>query len=280
MSIAISTSRRSFLGAASAGLAAVVFGRPLFATAKTRSVLQAVELNHLSLDLANVERAEEFYKTLFGLTPVDHGRGSDRFMHFQQGFLNMRHANDSGMNHFCLSVKDFDPNSVFAMLDLAETNPFRMGGRNLHCYDPNDFNVQVQEERHGWGRINGSQLTYADRGTFKTVRLHHVSLKVKDLAESRRFYEEMFGLEQVGDTTSKTRSLMAVGPAAYLELTESGIPGMDHYCYAVEGFDAEKLPEELRRLTGHEVKVTDGVARITDPNGISVEITSPGKKLT
>ncbi|MEM9365303.1 MAG: VOC family protein [Planctomycetota bacterium] len=61
------------------------------------------------MNLEKSERAEIFYRTVFGMTPVDHGRrGNDRFLHFQEGFLNMRPSNESSINHFCFAVEDFD----------------------------------------------------------------------------------------------------------------------------------------------------------------------------
>ena len=163
-----SHTRRRFLGKLCGGASALAIAPDLLAADKPRPVFVATELNHLSLDITRMARSEEFYQVVFGLTPVAHGgRGGDKFMHFRQGFLNMRPADRAGMNHFCFSIQDYDPNYAFQMLEFADTRPFRMGGRNLHCYDPDGLNVQVQEERHGWGRIRESQLTNAEQGKFK-----------------------------------------------------------------------------------------------------------------
>lgn len=274
--------RRSFLQASAAMTALGCCSSPILAAdnPKPKHIFEAVELNHLSLDVKMPERSREFYRIVFGLTAVSHGRGGgDTFMHFAQGFLNMRPANHAGMNHFCFSIKDFDGDVVYQMLDLAATEPFRMGGRNLHCYDPDRLNVQVQEERHGWGRINGSQLTDADKGLFKTVRIHHVSLDVTDLKASTDFYREVFGLPLISGNDQ--RVLLGVGPSAYLELQPAEKAGMNHFCYAVENFAAGKLPADLKDwVTGEISEPEPGVIRFKDPQSTVVEVTSPDHKMS
>ena len=82
---------------------------------KPRPIFVATELNHLSLDITRFARSEEFYQAVFGLTPVAHGgRGGDKFMHFQQGFLNMRPADHAGMNHFLFQHPGLRPELRFS----------------------------------------------------------------------------------------------------------------------------------------------------------------------
>lgn len=249
---------------------------------KDKGIFRAVELNHLALDVPVLERSEEFYRIVFGLTTVSHGRGGgEKFMHFQQGFMNMRTAGEAGMNHFCFSIQNFNGEAVYRRLDQEKTEPFRMGGRNLHCYDPDRLNVQVQEEKHGWGRINGSQLTEADKGLFKTVRLHHVSVNVTNLKASQEFYQRIFGLPLLSEKTTPQRVLLGVGPSAYLELHQSSKAGLNHFCFAVENLDSESVPAELKRwVTGEISRPEPGVIRFQDPQGIIVEVASLDYKMT
>ena len=269
-------SSRSVQAVVIAALGALGFGSAVGAdeTRKPRSLLESIELNHLSLNLEKVERAETFYRTVFGMTPVDHGRrGNDRFLHFQEGFLNMRPSSESSINHFCFSIKDYEPNVVYQMVELLETDPFFMGP-SVHCYDPDRFNVQIQEGRHGWGRINGAQLTDADKGLFKTVRIHHLSFNVTDVKESVSFYAEVFGA--VPQSASANRALMKVGENSFLELLKSDRAGINHYCFAVEDFDAETAKKELDLHVPGEISSPEtGVLRLADPNGILLEVTSP-----
>ena len=169
----VCTSRRAFLQSTAA---LGVFGLSALSAIgeeprKAKSVFEAVELNHISLDVTRSERSREFYQALFGMTPVSHGRGGGAaFLHFEEGFLNLRPTDTAGMNHFCLSIKEFNVNSAYTMLNVLDLKPWVQGGGNLlHVYDPDGINVQVQETGHGWRRTR-NQLTYADKGIFATVR--------------------------------------------------------------------------------------------------------------
>lgn len=243
-----------------------------------KPVFDSVELNHLSLNIEKVERAETFYRTVFGMTPVDHGRrGNDRFLHFQEGFLNMRPSDKASINHYCFSIKKYEPDTVFQMADLIETEPFFMG-RSVHCYDPDRFNVQIQEARHGWGRIRGNQLTDADKGIFRTVRIHHLSFNVTDVKESNSFYMEVFGAKPVSEKPG--RALLAVGPNSFLELVKSETAGINHYCFAVEDFDPDTAKKDLEgHVRGKITSPEEGLLRFADPNDIPLEITSPEHRM-
>ena len=238
-----------------------------------KPVFESVELNHLSLNLEKIERAETFYRTVFGMTPVSHGRrGNDRFLHFQQGFLNMRPSDESSINHYCVSIEKYEPNVVFQLAEVIETEPYFMG-RSVHCFDPDRFNVQIEEAKHGWGRIGGDQLTDADRGLFRTVRIHHLSFNVTDLPESQSFYQEVFGAVDVSCTDQ--RALLKIGPNSFLELLKSDRAGLNHYCFAVADFDEKSAADKLDgSVHGDITSPEKGVLRFTDPNGIPVEITS------
>lgn len=277
------------------GLSFVVLGgmialwRPTFAQGEdasgqepnagaSQAVFQSVELNHLSLNLEKSERAEIFYRTVFGMTPIDHGRrGNDRFLHFQQGFLNMRPASESSINHFCFSIRNYEPDAVFRLAELIDTQPFFMG-RSVHCFDPDRFNIQIQEAEHGWGRIQATQLADAANSVFKTVRIHHLSFNVTDLDESHGFYNEVFNTQTVSATTD--RVLMRVGDHAFLELLKSDVPGINHYCFAVEDFDATRARTALEGHVHGEITMPEeGFLRFDDPNGIPMEITSPDQMM-
>lgn len=266
------TNRREFIwGAAAIGLAST--SRRLWAANKAKSVFEAVELNHISLDVTHMERSREFYQSVFGMTPISHGRGGGAsFLHFAEGFLNLRPADSAGMNHFCLSIKDFDVASVYTMLNALDLEPWVQGGGNLlHVRDPDGINVQVQEARHGWGRT-GNQLSNADKGTFSAVRLHHVSLNVTDVARSRSFYEEMFGLRPVGDTQDGNLCTLAVGQSL-VELRKAEKAGMHHYCYAVKDYDPQAVSKQLPRAT---IKRSGGDEEVTlrDPQDLVVELSA------
>jgi catechol 2,3-dioxygenase-like lactoylglutathione lyase family enzyme len=277
--LADGTSRRAFLGASIAGIAGAFASSHMFAETPKPSVFNATELNHVSLDITHPERSLEFYQSLFGMTPVQHGRGSDNFLHFEKGFLNLRQADTAGMNHFCLSIRDFDAEYAYGLMRLMELEPFLRGGGNLlHVNDPDGINVQVQEEGHGWRRTSGD-LANADKGTFHTVRLHHVSLNVTNIARSRDFYVEMFGLKVVEDGDSDSHCLLQVGDAGFVELNRAEKPGMKNYGYAIKDFDLDKATEQLKKFgVANANKLKTNSVEFQDPQNILVQLTSEGSQ--
>jgi catechol 2,3-dioxygenase-like lactoylglutathione lyase family enzyme len=68
--------------------------------------------------------------------------------------------------------------------------------------------------------------------------LDHLILKVNDLAESLRFYQEILGFAAEG--TDGPFTIVRVGPDCQLQLAPWGTPGFEHYAFAVsrEQFDA------------------------------------------
>jgi catechol 2,3-dioxygenase-like lactoylglutathione lyase family enzyme len=275
--------RRGFLGTVgAAGLLACTSIRTMAQERKKpKSTFQAVELNHVSLDVTRVERSGEFYQTVFGMTPFTHGRGARAsFLHFKEGFLNLRSAESAGLNHFCLSIEEFDVDSVYKVLSAMELKPWvQGGGRLLHVYDPDGINVQIQETGHGWQRTR-NQLTNADKGTFATVRLHHLTLNVTDVARSCDFYREMFGLHPVAVDEGGERCILGVGQS-FLELRKAENPGMHHHCYAITDFDASSAAGDLAKAN---IKVIDsdetGSLAFHDPQDLLLHVRSADRGLS
>jgi len=240
-----------------------------------KSVFQAVEFNHISLDTTVPERASEFYQTHFGMTPVAHGRdGGDSFLHFHSGFLNLRPAGTAGLNHFCLGLEEFNVDAFYTMLAAMDLDPVVRGGGNLlHVNDPDGINVQLQEIAHGYGRTR-DQLDNADNGTLTAVELRSICLGVTDVARSRDFYHEMFGLQVVEGADSTDRCVLAVGKS-FVELRKADEPGMIHYGYAVSGANVESLATDLGNAGVDVVASGDeNVTAIHDSEQLTVRISS------
>jgi len=244
---------------------------------KTESVFRAVELNHISLDTAVPERASEFYQMHFGMTPISHGRGGRAaFLHFDKGFLNLRRAEKSGLNHFCLGVKDFDIEKFQTVLSDLDLDPVVRGrGRLLHINDPDGIDVQIQEIAHGYGRTR-NQLTNAEKGTLRAVQLKSLCLGVTDVRRSRDFYNRMFGLRAADGEGSRERCVLKVGDS-FLELREADQPGMLHYGYAVSNSEPDSIRSKLgdggvSLMTGNE----SGVIALRDADQIVVHVNEQG----
>ena len=101
--------------------------------------------------------------------------------------------------------------------------------------------------------------------------MNHVALNVTDVHRSRAFYQKHFGLPVVRE--SENVCFLDLGPH-FLALFQSGTAGMDHYCIAIEGYEAGAAVEALKS-EGLKTRRTGNRVYFQDPDGIEVQV-SPG----
>jgi Glyoxalase/Bleomycin resistance protein/Dioxygenase superfamily len=86
--------------------------------------------------------------------------------------------------------------------------------------------------------------TPAAQSTFQGVGLNHIAIGVTNIQRSRDFYQKHFGLpilRQGEDNCS-----LGLGKD-FLTLFKNEKPGLDHYCIAIQNFQADAVVEELVR---------------------------------
>ncbi len=112
-------------------------------------------------------------------------------------------------------------------------------------------------------------------------RLDHINMMVKNLEESRKFYDDLFGLKLKKEGESRGRKYMIIGAPGSFYLcmyeTLTGEPnGLNHF-----GLHVGDLKNWESRLKELNVKILyDGVVEfeassslyIVDPNGYEVEL--------
>lgn len=109
-----------------------------------------------------------------------------------------------------------------------------------------------------------------ESATFQAKRLDHIALNVTDVARSRDFYAQHLGLEP--RRQGERNCFMAPADSEFiLALFQSEQPGMNHYCYGIDDYDAEAVVEKLiaarlaPRREGNRVY-------FPDPDGITVQL--------
>ena len=106
--------------------------------------------------------------------------------------------------------------------------------------------------------------------TFQGVSLNHVALSVTDIGRSREFYQEHFGLPLVRE--SESSCFLDLGPH-FLALFRSPSAGLNHYCIAIEGYDAAAAVETLRSR-GLKSRRAGNRVYFRDPDGLEVQVSS------
>jgi catechol 2,3-dioxygenase-like lactoylglutathione lyase family enzyme len=114
---------------------------------KPDSILHAVDVNHVALEVSDVGRSVEWYQALMGLNVVRRGPAS-AFLGLGGNFLALfQREVGGGADHFCFSVEDYEPEAVGAKLAKHGIESTRREDR-IYFKDLNGLTVQVSDERH------------------------------------------------------------------------------------------------------------------------------------
>jgi catechol 2,3-dioxygenase-like lactoylglutathione lyase family enzyme len=111
----------------------------------------------------------------------------------------------------------------------------------------------------------------AEASTFKSRGLNHIALRVTDIGRSRDFYMRHFGVEVLRQGPSNC--FLGVGGNNFVALFRSDTPGMDHYCYTIEGYDPDAAVETLK-AAGFIPRRAEDRVYFDDPDGLEVQIAS------
>ena len=108
-----------------------------------------------------------------------------------------------------------------------------------------------------------------DSPTFKTVGLNHIALDVTDVGGSRDFYKAHLGMKVLDESASNC--FMSCGPDNFVALFRSDEPGMNHYCYTIDDYDADRVAETLQSA-GFSPRRAENRVYFSDPDGLTVQI--------
>jgi catechol 2,3-dioxygenase-like lactoylglutathione lyase family enzyme len=127
------------------------------------------------------------------------------------------------------------------------------------------------------GLVAGHRAVSAAGPTFRAAEWNHLALRVTDVARSRDFYQNLFGMPVLSQSGSSC--FLGVGKQGFLALFRGEHPGLDHYCIAIENFDAGTVFEELERQ-GLKPRRPPGTDRVyfRDPDGLVVQVSGLGHK--
>jgi len=128
------------------GLSALVAvsGAPA-ASAAQSSGLKATGINHTSVLVRDIQRSAEFYQRVFGLMPVSEDKPNRIFrLGVGSTLVSLRQQNPPGLiDHFALSVENFNQDSATAVLKQHGLTPDRNVEFGFHVKDPDGAVVQV-----------------------------------------------------------------------------------------------------------------------------------------
>ena len=116
----------------------------------------------------------------------------------------------------------------------------------------------------------GASASPSQAGTFQATGLDHVALNVRDVPRSRDFYVKHLGLDVINDG-GEDNCFLGAGKTFFLTLFRGEKPGLNHYSYAINGFDPDEAEAKLKAV-GLKVRRESGRIYFDDPDGIEVQI--------
>ncbi|MGE5213331.1 MAG: VOC family protein [Nitrospirota bacterium] len=129
--------------AASLGGATVAFAdqepeRAPPSPANSAPTFDATDLNHIALTVTDVQRSQKWYEKHLGLKP----KGQEGFLTTGKGWLALFQGEKAGLNHYCYSIANYDPDDAVARLNAAGLT-FRREDRRVYFPDPDGIECQV-----------------------------------------------------------------------------------------------------------------------------------------
>ncbi len=108
-----------------------------------------------------------------------------------------------------------------------------------------------------------------DKPTFEATGLDHIALDVTDMKRSIDFYSQHLGLRVIrGDENA---SFLGADRDFFLTLFRAERPGLNHYCYAIDHYDADDAMERLAAASLRPRR-EDNRVYFPDPDGLTVQI--------
>jgi catechol 2,3-dioxygenase-like lactoylglutathione lyase family enzyme len=109
----------------------------------------------------------------------------------------------------------------------------------------------------------------ASQPTFQATGLHHIALDVTDVARSNDFYGKHLGMRVIrGDDNA---SFLGADREFFLTLVRAERPALNHYCYAIDNYDADNA---MQRLADAGLRPRREGSRVyfPDPDGLTVQV--------
>jgi catechol 2,3-dioxygenase-like lactoylglutathione lyase family enzyme len=134
---------------------------------------------------------------------------------------------------------------------------------------------QLVSRLMGLGAVMAAASTSAKAGqdpgsTFTATGLDHIALDVTNVPRSRDFYIKHLGLKVIRDG-GEDNCFLGAGGDFFLTLFRGEKPGLNHYCYGIDGYAVDDAEAKLKSA-GLAVRRVSGRIYFDDPDGIEVQV--------
>jgi catechol 2,3-dioxygenase-like lactoylglutathione lyase family enzyme len=263
------------------------------ANAAEPGILQPATLDHVNLRVSNVAKSAEFYTALFDTpllrNPALRARpnlppGEAIFLKMGEGYLVISTAfapDIPGLDHYSVGIRNYEQGKLATKLNdsgmAAEAR-----SADVWVRDPDGTFIQLRTTG-GWARQSAAPMQRPNGGpSLSPLVMSRIVIRSADPARSGDFYGRLYGTEVASAATSSSRTfdlgdstLELISTSANSSANSS--PGIDRMRIAIKDFNVESVGRVLRErgiaITGSG---GGGLVRITDPDGIGIELAAMG----
>ncbi len=298
------TATAAFAGFALPKSAKAVVARVAQGAGGANRTFPATTVNHLSITSADYVRSRDFYVDLLGMRvtwddtkkcQVDFGSvTAPNSLYLVQGTP----GNKPAVGHIALGLPNF-----WAQRDALKAEFERRGmkvqpdGEAGFSIDaPSGYRIQpvpVKDVAMFPGAAQPCEVAKSEKcqaaykvgleglGTlpkpsgkgFRAAYFKAIVVNVPDVAQERDFYTSVFGMKIVSDKTDECSLRFGQNTLVLRPAGSDGKPSCNQVAFVIETYDQAKVKAELARRGLDPTPGSRGGWRISDPDGLSIEIT-------
>jgi catechol 2,3-dioxygenase-like lactoylglutathione lyase family enzyme len=131
------------------GLAMLAAGGTAAATAQEAIDFKTADIDHVSIQVADLQRSVDFYQKMFGFSVIsqDQPHGIIRLGNTRT-LVSLNHESPAGIvDHFAIGIPRFTRESAENYLKQRGATPLNDPFAGLHIKDPDGINVQIFNQR-------------------------------------------------------------------------------------------------------------------------------------
>jgi catechol 2,3-dioxygenase-like lactoylglutathione lyase family enzyme len=239
--------------------------------------LETSGLEHIGMTVPDQEATAKFYGRIFDPQLFQERDPPPRF-YVRTGISYIAFGGGADMppriDHFCALVENYKPQEMRKSLEDAGVPMTGRGGLGMAA-DPDGIRLQLLGVPGGLARtIIPSSRISQEEPAVEAIGFDHIVLAVTDVEKSSAYYRKFFGMEVSRGKKPERAWFQAAKTKLGLETVAAGrMPGVDHVCIKVAGFDRKAVTEKLKKL-GAEIAPSNDEAllRFKDPNGLVMEL--------
>jgi catechol 2,3-dioxygenase-like lactoylglutathione lyase family enzyme len=239
--------------------------------------LRTTGLEHIGMTVPDQDATARFYGRIFDPQLFQERDPPARFyVRTGVSYLAFGGGTDlpARIDHFCALVEDYSPQEMRKVLDDAGISVTGRGPGGM-ATDPDGIRLQLLGVPGGLARtIIPSARISQDDAAVQAIGFDHIVLAVSDVEKSAAYYRKFFGPEMAAFRKSGRVWFQVAKTSLGLEAVVTGkMPGIDHVCFRVAGFDRRSVTDKLKH-SGAEIAPSNDEAllRFRDPNGLVMEL--------